>query len=219
MGQRVGCPKGEEWGHQRMKSGDSMGQRVGCPKDEEWVPQRAKSGDSMGQRVGTPKGEEGGPQRGTDRDARRVRSGDPQSVKAGPQRAKSRDPPPLPLINTLFTATPNPQGGRFPPHPPRGSTQPPPPGVRTAPPSDSQPHRHSCSTCVLVQLRQLTWQHQWKVQLQRSVTRWVRVRNPRPQQSSSQPSKPGEELLHARPAVPAVPIFPLDVQKLGDFSK
>lgn len=81
------------------------------------------------------------------------------------------------------------------------------------------PHRHSCSTRVCVQLRQLTWQHQWKVQLQRSVTRCVRVRWPRPQQSSSQPSSAGDELLHARPAVPAVPRRPLYVQKLGDFSK
>lgn len=37
-------------------------------------------------------------------------------------------------------------------------------------------HKHSCSTWVLVQFKQLTWQHQWKVQLQRSVTRCVRVR-------------------------------------------
>ena len=81
------------------------------------------------------------------------------------------------------------------------------------------PHRHSCSTRVCVQLRQLTWQHQWKVQLQRSVTRCVRVRWPRPQQSSSQPSSAGDELLQARPAVPAVPRRPLYVQKLGDFSK
>lgn len=72
---------------------------------------------------------------------------------------------------------------------------------------------------MCVQLRQLTWQHQWKVQLQRSVTRCVRVRWPRPQQSSSQPSSAGDELLQARPAVPAVPRRPLYVQKLGDFSK
>lgn len=80
-------------------------------------------------------------------------------------------------------------------------------------------HRHWCNVRVLVQFKQLTWQHQWKVQWQRSVTLSVRVLYPRPQHSSSHPSRPGDELLHVLPDVPKVPILPLYEQKFGDFSK
>lgn len=64
-----------------------------------------------------------------------------------------------------------------------------------------------------------TKQHQWNLQLQRSLRVCRRMLCPRPQHRLSQLSMPGLVLLHRRPWVPNESSAGSRSQKSGDFSK
>ena len=81
----------------------------------------------------------------------------------------------------------------------------------------SYKHRWTCLS--MLQVSQITSQHHLNRQLQFMRSIMVVVTNPRPQQSNSHPSTPGEVALHSRPEVPSEPVSESAKQKFGDSSE